>query len=264
MDEIKEIILRKINQLHKKIKNLKKNLEECEKWAVFHHDADLLQSNRHQIKKGMKSIVVFDWEINRERVFEIDLKKNIQDQISALYKKSRKLKKGIPFIKSFIARAIKEESNLQNLLVEIEKNQDPEALEMIYEQFIPKKVNKVIEDKSKLPYKEFISSSGFKIWIGKSAANNEILTFQYAHGSDLWLHAHDFPGSHVIIKCHGKQIDETTIWEAAKLALKYSKAKNLNEGEVIYTFQKNVRPIKNGKKGSVNVSDAKVIYIRLS
>lgn len=262
-EEIKTLILKKIKQLHKKRENLKKHLELCESWKKYHHEADLLQSNIYKIKKGMKSISLFDWELNQEKIVEIDLKKKISNQISDLYKKSRKLKKGLSFVKQFIQKSFEDEKILEGFIYEIENSDDLEVNLRIYESLMPKKKIEGIIHQRHLPYKEFISKSGFKIWVGKSAANNEILTFQLGYGGDLWFHARDYSGSHVLVKTDGKEIDEITLQEAARLALKHSKGKNKNEGEVIYTFQKYVKKIKS-KKGSVNISNAKVIFVRLS
>ncbi len=85
-----------------------------------------------------------------------------------------------------------------------------------------------------MPYREFWSRSGLRIWVGKKAKDNDTLTFKLAHGSDFWLHVHGYPGSHVIIKINkGKDPDADTIQDALQLALYYSQAKSQGSSRCI-------------------------------
>jgi predicted ribosome quality control (RQC) complex YloA/Tae2 family protein len=77
-----------------------------------------------------------------------------------------------------------------------------------------------------LPYRE-VEFNGYKIWIGKNAQNNDTLTLKYGYKEDLWLHAKDVAGSHVLIKHQaGKNFPKDVIERAAQLAAYYSKRKN--------------------------------------
>ncbi|MFN8568043.1 MAG: NFACT RNA binding domain-containing protein [Kouleothrix sp.] len=70
------------------------------------------------------------------------------------------------------------------------------------------------------------SSDGFAIYIGRSAGQNEQVTFKIGAADDLWLHARGIHGAHVIIKSGGRAVPEPTLREAAALAAYYSKARN--------------------------------------
>jgi predicted ribosome quality control (RQC) complex YloA/Tae2 family protein len=113
------------------------------------------------------------------------------------------------------------------------------------------------------PYHQFVSKSGLHIWVGKNAKCNDLLSFHYANGNDWWLHAHNFPGSHVVIRLVGdKEPDQEALADAAELALRYSKAKEGQEGEVSVTQAKYLRPVK-GTPGKVMLSRHTVLYHRL-
>lgn len=100
--------------------------------------------------------------------------------------------------------------------------------------------------------------------VGKSARDNEELTFGVARSDDLWLHARGTPGSHVVVRLEkGANPSPETIKDAATLALLYSDLKKSGKGEVIYTYKKYVRKTKGQKPGAVVVTQEKAMWIEL-
>lgn len=115
-----------------------------------------------------------------------------------------------------------------------------------------------------LPYREFRSKSGKAILVGKGGKENDHLTLRIARGNDLWLHAHDWAGAHVVVRLErDENIDEESLLDAATLAAHYSKGRNDTAVEVIYTPAKNVRKPKGLPPGRVSVADVRAIAIRL-
>ncbi|MBZ0292589.1 MAG: NFACT family protein, partial [Anaerolineae bacterium] len=98
---------------------------------------------------------------------------------------------------------------------------------------------------------KYATQDGFVMWIGRNSRQNEIVTFDKGGGADLWLHARDVPGAHVIIKFDGRPIPEPVIERAAEIASFYSA--NRNEGKVIVdvTECKYVKKIKGSGPGMV-------------
>ena len=99
----------------------------------------------------------------------------------------------------------------------------------------------------------FTSRDGLTILVGKNARQNEEITFRRAKPDDLWLHARNVAGAHVVIVRAGREIPESTIEEAAALAARYSQARNDARVDVIVTPRKNVHRVRGGKKGMVTV-----------
>ncbi len=97
----------------------------------------------------------------------------------------------------------------------------------------------------------FVSSDGFHIYVGKNNFQNEYITFSLADGNDWWFHAKKIPGSHVIIKCEGKEPSDTAFNEAASLAAHFSKAGNAARAEVDYVQKKHVKKTPGGRPGFV-------------
>lgn len=103
---------------------------------------------------------------------------------------------------------------------------------------------------------------GFTILIGRNARNNDLLTQRYAFKEDLWLHARDVSGSHVLIKYQaGKTFPKTVIERAAELAAWYSKRKNDSLCPVIVTPKKFVRKPKGLAEGQVVIDKEEVVMV---
>lgn len=110
-------------------------------------------------------------------------------------------------------------------------------------------------------FKELIIDA-FRILIGRSAKNNDLLTLKYAYKDDLWLHARDVSGSHVIIKYQaGKTFPRHVIERAAELAAWYSKRRTDSLCPVIVTPKKFVRKPKGLAPGQVLVEKEDVVLV---
>jgi predicted ribosome quality control (RQC) complex YloA/Tae2 family protein len=114
------------------------------------------------------------------------------------------------------------------------------------------------------PYREFKSLRGRAILVGRGADRNDELTFQVARGNDLWLHARDVPGAHVVVPLEGgKPVDEETLVDAATLAAHHSNARGEAQVDVSYTLRKHVRKPPRTRPGLVTLSEAKTLRVRV-
>ena len=103
------------------------------------------------------------------------------------------------------------------------------------------------------------------MFIGKNSKNNDLLTQKHAFKEDLWLHAKDVSGSHVIIKYQsGKKFPKPVIEKAAQLAAYYSQRKTDSYCPVMYTPKKFVRKPKGAAPGAVIVEKEEVILVEPS
>ena len=112
-----------------------------------------------------------------------------------------------------------------------------------------------------LLFKEVVVDA-FRILIGRNAKNNDLLTQKYAYKDDLWLHARDVSGSHVIVKYQaGKTFPKNVIERAAELAAWYSKRRTDSLCPVIVTPKKFVRKPKGLAEGQVLVDKEDVVLV---
>lgn len=110
--------------------------------------------------------------------------------------------------------------------------------------------------------RRYFSSDGYEILVGRAARDNDNLTFRIARPYDLWLHASDYPGSHVIVRNPTRaEIPHRTIVEAAQLAAQFSQARNDTKVTVHYTQRKFLSKPKGAAPGLVRISSFRTIIV---
>jgi predicted ribosome quality control (RQC) complex YloA/Tae2 family protein len=110
--------------------------------------------------------------------------------------------------------------------------------------------------------RRYLSSDGYEILVGRSDASNDYLTFRIGKSTDIWLHAADYPGPHVLIRNPTRTaVPQKTLLEAAQLAAFFSKARGETTAAVRYSERKNVTRPKNAKPGLVLLTHFKTIMV---
>lgn len=111
--------------------------------------------------------------------------------------------------------------------------------------------------------RRFVSSDGFEVLVGRSSAANDSLTFKIAKSSDIWLHAADYPGSHVVVRNPGRvEVPHRTVLEAAQLAAYYSDARGESLADVRYTPRRFVTKPRGAPAGLVRLSRFKTVAVK--
>ncbi len=105
----------------------------------------------------------------------------------------------------------------------------------------------------------YAAEDGTQISVGRSSAQNEQL-LKIAQGEDMWLHAKDMPGSHVIIHTQGKAVSPQTLHQAAQLAAWYSKGYGVSV-PVDYTLRKYVKKTPGAPAGFVTFTNNKTLLM---
>jgi predicted ribosome quality control (RQC) complex YloA/Tae2 family protein len=106
-----------------------------------------------------------------------------------------------------------------------------------------------------------LADAGMVILVGRSARQNHQVTFRSAGPDDLWLHAVDVPGSHVVILSGGRPVPEVVLLQAARLAALHSAARDEAGVLVAYTQRRYVRPIRGGRPGMVTYRREETVRI---
>lgn len=110
--------------------------------------------------------------------------------------------------------------------------------------------------------RRYRSSDGYEILVGRTDRDNDHLTLRIAKSSDLWFHAADYPGSHVILRNPKRQeIPQRSIIEAAQLAAKFSQAKDLPKAAVNYCEKKFVSKPKGFAPGQVRLASFRTVLV---
>ncbi len=248
----------KLDRDRKKLEKQKNELlsaEDREKYKIY---GDLIISNLHVPYENNKLTVInyYDPEQN-EITIPLDPKlNNLSLNSQKYYKRYNKLKSAEDELLKLIESTASDIEYLENILFSIEACQTTDDLDQIYEELsqegfikkykVPKGSNKVKNDNL-----IYISSYGHEILVGKNNIQNDLITFKHAKKDDYWFHAKGIPGSHVVIKTNGDELEDIEYMEAARLAAFYSKGKNNSLVEVDYTKRQNIRKPANAKLGFV-------------
>lgn len=113
----------------------------------------------------------------------------------------------------------------------------------------------------RLPYRTFLSRDGLEILVGRTAADNDLLTFDVASGNNIWMHVADHPGSHVVIRCE-REAPEQSLLDAAALAAHFSRCGDGARPAVSWTLVKHVRKFTGAKPGQVQLADRRQLKLR--
>ncbi len=105
------------------------------------------------------------------------------------------------------------------------------------------------------------TDEGFDVIIGRNALQNEKVTWAMARPEDIWLHAQDVPGSHVIIRTEGREAPEKLLLQAASWAAWHSQARHDTKVSVMVTQRKHLRKLKGGRPGQVRVRTYRTLTV---
>lgn len=254
-------------QLHKRLSGSRKFLEDLEYKMLeleydqsFSQTADLIMANLSFIRPHDKEIEVFDFYQDKTTRIKLPEKESPQKYAERLYRKNKNRQIELRFLAERVAAKKEEIMLLENLAQQLAGISSNRELRQFSKENAFLTASKQEEPVS--PFRLF-EAEGFKILVGKSARNNDQLTQQHTFKEDLWLHAKDVAGSHVVIKYQsGKNFPETVIEKAAQLAAWYSKRKNDTLCPVLYTPKKYVRKPKGAEPGAVFVEREKVLLVK--
>lgn len=229
--------------------------EDSDSWRKL---GDLLMANLHQVPPGTEWVTVDDYDSPGSKVsIQLDPHLSPAQNAEQYYNRHKHARSGAD-------RAAEETTNLRRsieqlnrALATIDQVEDPEALEEQLER--PGEEQRAQRETA--PGLSF-ESHGFRILVGRTAKENDVLLRRFVRGNDTWLHARDYPGAYVFIKQQpGKSVPLDVLLDAGNLALAYSRARG--DGDVYYTQVKYLRRAKHGKTGMVIPTQEKNLSVRL-
>lgn len=275
--DMAERIQQKSAALHR---TLKKNIERCERKLALQQEAllgsqrmeeyrlkgELLTANLHLAQKGMREVDVPNYYEEGMPMLRVALDEKLSPGQNAqkyfkLYQKARNAQ---TLAAEQIEKTSAELNYLEGQMDNLGKCQEEAELFELrqeLEKFGYVKPNRSRRQMKQLPPSKpmrFTAPSGRAILVGKNNLQNDKLTFT-AQPNEVWLHAKDMPGSHVIIV--GEAPDEATIFYAARLAAAYSKGKASSRVPVDFTLRRYVKKPGGAKPGFVIYTNQRTLYV---
>ena len=249
-----------------------KEIEDCEE---YRKKGELIIANLWNLKSGLDGATLIDYSLPEHPKVEIELNPNRTPLQNAhqFFKRYKKLAPQREVNRKHLLENQESLKKLKEMFLILSKNKDSlPGLTTLYQKLIKlnyiKKKNHRGKNVSKsTPYlQRFLSTDGWTILVGKSNLQNEYLLRHLSNGNDFWLHHQTRPGAHVLIKNHQSlpAPPPDTLNFAARLAGYYSKVKNNEIAQIVYTLRKYVKKPKDSKTGKVIYSQEKNIAVLIN
>lgn len=239
-----------IKSLNTHLKQLNSRIHEIQNRRSFKELGDILISNCHAIKPGVAEPLLYDYYTDQRIRIKINPELSCAENAERFYKKSKKESIELEVLNKQLQEADQKLLKSETLLKRLEQCKNHSDLQALKNYELPTTTKKS-KQSDNLPYKQHFYD-GFEIWQGKSSKSNDDM-LKLASKNDLWFHAADFSGSHVIIRKKGKSYPTPIVQFAAKLAGLNSKGKNQSLLTVMYTERKFVSKPKGSNPGEVSV-----------
>ena len=261
-----ELIRRVENELQKnrhKLKKQKKELLATDNAEEFRQKGELLTTFLHQVPNDQDQVILDNYYTNQPITIALDKALTPNQNAQRYFKRYQKLKEAVKYLTDLI-----EETKATILYLEsVETVLNQAGLEEIAEireeliqtGFIRRRQREKIQ-KRKKPEQYLASDGKTIIYVGRNNLQNEELTFKMARKEELWFHAKDIPGSHVVISGNLEPSDEVKT-DAAELAAYFSQGRLSNLVQVDMIEVKKLNKPTGGKPGFVTYTGQKTLRV---
>jgi len=261
-----ELIRRVENELEKNRKKLVKQEEELlatENAEEFRQKGELLTTFLHQVPNDQNQVELDNYYTGEKISISLDKALTPNQNAQRYFKRYQKLKEAVKHLTSLIEETrttILYLESVETALAQASLTEIAEIREeLIQTGFIRRRQREKIQKRQK-PEKYLATDGQTIILVGRNNLQNDELTFKMAKKDELWFHAKDIPGSHVVITGNLQPSDEVKT-DAAELAAYFSKARlsNLVQVDMIETRKLN-KPT-GGKPGFVTYTGQKTLRV---
>ena len=236
-----------VDRAAKKLDVQMKELKSTEKRDRYRVYGELLTTYGYSVPAGASETEVENY-YDEGRLIKIPLDKALSamDNAKKYFARYNKLKRTFDACSELVEETASELLYLRSVKTSLDFVQSEADIDEIREELIANgyskaRTGKKIRREKSVPL-HYISTDGYDIYVGKNNIQNEELSMKQAQGNDLWFHAKQMPGSHVILKTGGKtDIPDRAYEEAARLAAYYSSGRQAPKVEVDYTEKKNLK-----------------------
>jgi predicted ribosome quality control (RQC) complex YloA/Tae2 family protein len=269
--QYQSVLIKRIDYLKSSFKKVKEFEKLEERKILSELKGNLLLTFLNSIPRGSKSVKLENIFSKDKETVQIKLNpaKSIQENARKYFEKFKDIdtqKERIKNRKSALTNELELLLDIQDKYLNITTQRDVLKFKKILLQkniLQNAKDDEIITEIFEHKFRKIVLLNKWKVYIGKSNVNNDLLTFKFANKFDLWFHAQNVSGSHTIIHLKNRnEIPPMNIIEnVASLAAFHSSAKHSGSVSVIYTQVRYVRRIKKANPGTVNVLQYKTIFV---
>ena len=261
-----ELIRRVENELQKnrqKLKKQEKELLATENAEEFRQKGELLTTFLHQVPNDQDQVILENYYTNQPITIALDKALTPNQNAQRYFKRYQKLKEAVKYLTDLIEETkatILYLESVETVLNQAGLDEIAEIREeLIQTGFIRRRQREKIQKRQK-PEQYLASDGKTIIYVGRNNLQNEELTFKIARKEELWFHAKDIPGSHVVISGNLNPTDEVKT-DAAELAAYFSKGRLSNLVQVDMIEVKKLNKPTGGKPGFVTYTGQKTLRV---
>lgn len=274
MNKIKNKIL---NITNKNIKYLKKEIEkltptqnDSEKAIKYKQIGDILAANLYMLTEKQNSVTLKNfYDNNNDITITLNPSISINDNIQKYYKLHSKAKTAMVMNKQRIEKLKEDLYYFLEIQTSTNYADKISTLLEIKEELVSQKI---LEDTQHVEKKQKIKNTieldreeinGYTIFIGKNNKQNDYIVSKISRPNDIWMHAQNMPGSHILIKLPpGEETPpDNILLRGAQLAAYYSQGRNSKKVEILYTKRKYLKKPPGAKPGYVTYTEEKTIVV---
>ena len=261
-----ELIRRVENELQKnrhKLKKQEKELLATDNAEEFRQKGELLTTFLHQVPNDQDQVILDNYYTNQPITIALDKALTPNQNAQRYFKRYQKLKEAVKYLTDLIEETkatILYLESVETVLNQARLEEIAEIREeLIQTGFIRRRQREKIQ-KRKKPEQYLASDGKTIIYVGRNNLQNEELTFKMARKEELWFHAKDIPGSHVVISGNLDPSDEVKT-DAAELAAYFSQGRLSNLVQVDMIEVKKLNKPTGGKPGFVTYTGQKTLRV---
>lgn len=254
--DLRKIVSTALERCVKKYDLQSKQLDDTAKMDKYKLYGELLQTYGYNAAEGAGRISCENYYTGE--TIEIPLDPTVSAMANSVkyFDRYNKLKRTKEAVTKQLAETASDLEHLRSVMASLDIATGEEDLiqikdELIDSGYIKRKGGQKGKARTRSTPFHYISSDGFHIYVGKNNYQNDELTFKTANAGDWWFHAKKMPGSHVIVRCEGRELTDKTFEEAASLAAYYSSGRSMGKVEIDYVKRKEIRKPAGAKPGFV-------------
>lgn len=275
-NSVRQLLTQDIKRIESALSAIGKDLARFEDPEKLKRYGELIHGNLATARvEGSKARVIDYYDPNQPEIeIELNDKKSLLEAAADYFARYQKARRALTAIAARKAEVSRNLEPLKELLRSLGEEPTPDQIETIRhatQKLLGGRTKTGARRDASKPDRErrakgagrrFKTTDGFEVAIGRNDRENDEITFRVAKSQDIWLHAADYPGSHVIIRNPGRgEIPHKAIVEAAELAAFYSQAKREGKAAVHYTQKKFVSKPPKARPGLVRLSSFKTVMV---
>lgn len=228
-----------------------KQMEDTEKREKYRLYGELLTAYGHGIPAGAKDCEVDNYYTGEKVRIRLDETLTASQNAQRYFDRYAKLKRTAQALESLLEETRTRKAQLEMIQLSLDMAQTEGDLiqvrqELEQEGFVKRTAvsRKGKERSAEGKPMHYVSSDGYDLFVGRNNIQNDQISFHLAAPSDIWFHANDIPGSHVILKTNGEKMDDIpdrVFEEAASLAAWYSKGREQSTVEIDYLERRHLK-----------------------